>query len=1191
MDEAQDGTKPDLGSMSLAQMRLRMEQSRKKIPTVAAETTSVAAAAPVAPAPTAAHPTKTWAEKIALSAKAVPRGVMDAAGEIGTTIGEGAAFVDRKTGLGEAIQPGFNAAYDDVGAQGLAAPIRDSNKEQTDAIFGKRSDDGLANFVESASQFMTGFAITGELKLASGAATLAKLGGANTVVSGAVKAGIMMARGAAVDATTFNPFESGLAELAARAPIGMVSDFGKALSVKNDDPWAMARLKRATMGLVPMAILEGAGATVRASRAWIAARAGDTGAEATIRSEIDRVASMEHGGAVPDSHVKVVQTADDEWTLVARDSKDSVEEALKGDSPKFSDPAEAAQQGASVDAHINDIRNAGKIDEDGVTMLTEAAKTPDELVQAVSNPPLEVPLGNTVEDNLALVKSLSEKWSAFIAAEEHGATGSVSIQKTFDLLAEDIGHLPNDVSHPVVKALLKDTAHQSVATLAARVVGQRLARQSIALMDAMVERPHDPLIGERLIKSVQAWGDLRDALRPVESESGRVLRLIREKVRAVVMGDGGDVSAAATKEAAAAAKTITLEEAVHTARLFKLTDGAPRDMKLLEKTLKIAASKESDAWDKAFTYYVNGLLSGPKTLAAIAVSGATMSHFEPMLRMMAGAETRNSALFREGADLMWGNYKYFLDNVSGMAKAFREGRSLFNPMPLKNVQLPVGDMVAKMPSRVLVALDEFTRLSNYRSKVRAMSLRNGRASGLIGDALDLHVEKDLAAAFDRNGVAQVPEALTYAQQATFSGDLVEGTLGAGLQQFANNHFEARYVMPFIKASANIFDYSWKMTPLLNQVNKSYQIAMKAGGEQAAIATARTQVGATVYAAAAYAAMNGQITGRPPADPSLRKTWLTKYQPYSVHVGNNADGSPNWISYRKVEPFSTLIGSVADASVAFHEMDEHNVDGQNLAAALVSSIVANVDNKSYMQGITDFFQEFMAGDTGKMNLWMNKQAGSMVPNVLNTMNPDGTIREVRNMADAVLARIPGWSDRVDPKFNFMGEPVSKVPGLFNRSVNPFTVKDGGKPADLEQALIELDKGMPTYPFVKDGADLTDRKTYDNGTGVSPYRRMMELVGGADGGTPLRKQLESLVESPGYQSLTGSTKMDGFTDLGGTRWDMIAHLKTVAENAAWAKVQQEYPKLAMAIVQTKTLKAAGHAGGANVATSLMEMFKKK
>ena len=137
-------------------------------------------AAPATPAPqSSTHPVAEWFHKLIHGTDpaelgierardvllSVGRGAVSAVTEGVNTIGETAAFIDRKTGLGEKLEPGYNAEYDDFGAAELASRATAPMQDLKTRVFGKKTDDPLANFAESASQFAVGFAGAGQLKL------------------------------------------------------------------------------------------------------------------------------------------------------------------------------------------------------------------------------------------------------------------------------------------------------------------------------------------------------------------------------------------------------------------------------------------------------------------------------------------------------------------------------------------------------------------------------------------------------------------------------------------------------------------------------------------------------------------------------------------------------------------------------------------------------------------------------------------------------------------------------------------------------------------------------------------------------------------------------------------------------------------------------------------------------------------
>ena len=64
-----------------------------------------------------------------------------------------------------------------------------------------------------------------------------------------------------------------------------------------------------------------------------------------------------------------------------------------------------------------------------------------------------------------------------------------------------------------------------------------------------------------------------------------------------------------------------------------------------------------------------------------------------------------------------------------------------------------------------------------------------------------------------------------------------------------------------------------------------------------------------------------------------------WQPYSINVGGK------WYSYRRLDPFASLFGPVAD----FVELGKQipATDGDKIGAAVVASLANNLINKTYL----------------------------------------------------------------------------------------------------------------------------------------------------------------------------------------------------------------------------------------------------
>ncbi|MFS9669021.1 hypothetical protein, partial [Klebsiella pneumoniae] len=83
-----------------------------------------------------------------------------------------------------------------------------------------------------------------------------------------------------------------------------------------------------------------------------------------------------------------------------------------------------------------------------------------------------------------------------------------------------------------------------------------------------------------------------------------------------------------------------------------------------------------------------------------------------------------------------------------------------------------------------------------------------------------------------------------------------------------------------------------------------------------------------------------------------------------------------------------------------------------------AIAENTINKTFTKGLADLFG-MMTGDPIKSEKAFYSMVGSFVPNILNQTNGDEAFREVRSVADTLLART-GLYEGVDPKRNVIGE---------------------------------------------------------------------------------------------------------------------------------------------------------------------------
>lgn len=642
---------------------------------------------------------------------------------------------------------------------------------------------------------------------------------------------------------------------------------------------------------------------------------------------------------------------------------------------------------------------------------------------------------------------------------------------------------------------------------------------------------------------------------------------------------------------------LTRTEIRALARSIFLTDGDPAAMLAIIRGPKLRAptelAKDPEMAKKWFgyvtSYRMEAMLSGPKTQVTNSVNNAIALLQRPLEYYYAGLRTGNSALKQQGADMLGGMFSSLRESWSAAKKSFLSGENVLDPQNTHTggTLQQWGDAswlsrIYHAPSRFLLSGDEFFKQMNYRANLRSQILRQARDQGITDSGqLAERLYDDMKFAFDPEGGAVNPLALQYARVGTFTNELQWG-IGADIQRLVQKHPLARVIMPFVRTPVNIFRYAWERTPILNFANQDFRADWEAGGERRAIAQAKFETGAALYATAGVLAATGQITGAGPSDPELRRQWKEAgNQPYSIKI----PGTNTWMSYRRLDPTFAPLGLVADMVNIHSELA--NNDRDSMAAAILASVMSNMSSKTFMQGVTEFADAMSSGRGDVVSKLLKTEAGSFVPNILRQTNPDGVIRETRGMMDELMSRVPGMSTALEPRRNLFGEKVMLPPGYANRAMNPFTFMQAPENPGVADELIKLGRAfsMPATSKNNGLIDLTDRKLYDNGTGQSPYDFMLEQMSKPANGMPsLRSRMEQLVQSDGYKKASD----DQYINVGGEKWNIANRMIQAYQNVAWAQTLKAYPKLQEAMKQAYELQGASLAGGSAAVDSVMQKY---
>lgn len=1025
----------------------------------------------------------------------------------------------------------------------------DENPLQLPEISAPDSETG--QIIRSISQFATGFIGAGKV--------LKGIGWAGQSSSRLLNWGRAGTAGAAADAVAFDPYQNRIANLIQEVP-QLQNPITEYLEAKPEDSEAEGRFKNALEGLGLGAAGDMVFGLLRGYR-----RARVTG----NHDELDKVAEQA-SDALHMADQKAVQKAT------------AAEAAPKGTPSKSARISEA--QAKEIGAR-----------------LRKAAETGD-YKDALQGIDFNFRYRTETDGGKALIDDISEilkkeKAQGWVPYRSHAET-----EKLAGDFADTLGMDPEYLAGSI-RTLFGDTADLDVRITAARMVHQELSNRMADLGKMIDSGKSSKEAVDELRHGLSFLAEYQSMLKSSSSSTARALashripvgdgaRLPDESVEKLLKGKGKGKGQKGAKDAPTSTGDISDDELKIIARQLRAAKDNPAAVAKIAQAHAARPGGTALRWHNE--YYVNALLSGAKTHALNVSSTLLKSYIQPLEDVIGGALTRNPALMRQGGDEMVAFTLQLLDNFRVAARALTIGggeldttalgrsiqawkrtSNVIDPTNTK-IDMPIGEIptaigtVIRTPSRLMLAEDEFLKQMAYRARIRAMALREGRAMGKQGKALSEHVHNMLEASFDSSGKALNPAALLRARQASWTQDLGEGTLGNSIQNFRNAHPATTIVLPFIRTPTNLLRDVWQHTPVIGAFQHQMRADLRAGGERAAAALGKQALGVAFYATAASLAYSGHVTGGGPTNGNVRKLMYDAgWQPYSFRIPTGTDPTTGetlyrYISYRRGDPYGAFFGLVADAVEASGEV-QHD-DYAKWAGVITASVARNLTSKTYLIGLTNVIDAFSSGDPDKLAKLLQFQASSYVPNFLGQINPDDTYREARGFMDAMLAKVPGYSDTLPPSRNIFGEPILKPAAFGPDFLSPF-VQSRSTSETVYRELANLGKSLSYPPKNLDHGQIDLTSTEWEGTGdaagKAPYDRWMELMGIPDAtGMTLKKQLTHLIESGLWQRLP-----DTGEDTDNPRLTAARRVVNAYINMNKQRMLQEYPELRQALEDNK------------------------
>lgn len=503
---------------------------------------------------------------------------------------------------------------------------------------------------------------------------------------------------------------------------------------------------------------------------------------------------------------------------------------------------------------------------------------------------------------------------------------------------------------------------------------------------------------------------------------------------------------------------------------------------------------------------------------------------------------------------------------------------------IKSLPYYAGNLINKFPQAVMALHGGFNDLAQtlaYLGEVRASAYNEGAKLGLQGDDFKQYLMDRLTQARDpTTGAGTDAQALAQSQRTVLTKqptDADPAMLKAvfGFRQGLVKAFPPmRFILPIWTVPANALGETLRRIPGMGfALDESRAELMGEKGVAAqADAYGRMLTGGAALAAGVMLGQSGALTGAGPTQAQDRDIWLMTHQPYSIRIGDK------WYSYAR----SDVVGPMLSIASAFYDKTvNNNGDLSQHAVAAAAGLAEYFKDQASLQGLAQILN--FGGNPEESETIATRVLGQVtsgfVPGFLRQIRDqlDPVQREHHTVGDYVMDSIPGFSRRVDPVRNVLGEPVMKPqsPVFGTLPVSMANVNTYAKEPVMDELSRLYEKTGEAHgvlsPSLGPNAqkDMRDVKLED---GTSLYDALMRyrMVSRDDQGRTLKEALGDLITSPDYLNAVDGKSTALMTDDGtDIRGSMIRQVFSQFSTQARQDVAQASPKAAryLAAAQVK------------------------
>jgi hypothetical protein len=675
---------------------------------------------------------------------------------------------------------------------------------------------------------------------------------------------------------------------------------------------------------------------------------------------------------------------------------------------------------------------------------------------------------------------------------------------------------------------------------------------TLSVMDGLYSRNFARNLGSRRI--TRGTWEILDTLNKADDASGS--------------GVTGMVNSLRRKADAANDEFVKLHEAVKSSR---------GNLKILRKNTK--PSKVTQAMQKVVGFRTEAMISGLATEQAALFGNLINIIKYPVLKKIAGRFRGGEvgAQMRMEAGVLVSAYRMYANEARKLAiRAYKQGGGITDPAKtqskIEGYETHKSDpsFIKKLTKFTLFGdlmsgFDEFTKALFTRSEAYAKAytkilenepkIKPEKARRLADDYVRKLIDKDTGQFKDMD-LIQTARELSYMQ------DVNDTVVGRTVNQLANaaGGLGRLVAVPFVKAPLNIISEGLMFVPgtariterqsrILSDFKEATRMVdeLEAGAfkdiskeeadlirrtyEQAAEAkaflNARKAVGGALVMTTVGMASQGYINGNGPTEKQARKLWLKNHRPLSFKL----PGMDEWVSYKAIEPFATVIALSADITHTAMRLSEEEMktDVGTVTQEVMSSLMVLASdtflNKSMLMGVDTLLEALQ--DDKAAERFIKSFASSFVPNFIKDIKPDEYSREHYTLANALAKKVPLLDEMVGKRYDDYGRPIESDDWLFGALAVSKTFKGSDPVSEVLYELRDkydregsLGSMSPNLGVGTRGTDFRKIVDYsDIGFGESVYSKFHSILGRTEiNGETMYEALNKAIQHPSFEALS-------------------------------------------------------------------------